>query len=106
MAPAGLLHPQTDVALELVKGEIFNGQYRPNASDQQLPELRSRERISAVWPEQPSYDNLHVFITPPPGGERITFVTPPLSTHMLVFLSGETPTLIGECFVFVLARDI
>jgi len=101
-----LLHPQTDVALALVKGDIRNGQYRPNASDQQLPELEPEERISAVWPEQPGYDNLHVFITPPPGGERITFVTPPLSTHMLVFLSGETPTLIGECFVFVLARDI
>jgi hypothetical protein len=103
MAPAGLLHPQTDVALELVEGDIFNGQYRPNASDRRLfPE----ERISAVWPEQPSYDNLHVFITPPPGGERITFVTPPLSTHVGFSPSGETPTLIGECFVFVLARDI
>jgi len=78
-----LLHPQTDVALELVGGEIFDGQYRPNASDQQLRELQPWERISAVWPEQPGYDNLHVFITPPPGGERITFVTPPLSTHMV-----------------------
>ncbi len=99
MAPAGLLHPQTDVALELVEGDIYNGQYRPNASDRQL---QSREQISAVWPEQPSYDNLHVFITLPPGGERITFVTPPLSTHMLVFRQARPQVRCFSSFLNIL----
>ena len=62
MIPAGLLHPQTDVALDLFFQEIDNGQYRPNANDRKL---RSHERISAVWPEGPSHDKLHVFIALP-----------------------------------------
>ena len=99
MAPAGLLHPQTDVALELVE----NGQYRPDASDRRL---WPNERISAVWPEEPSYDKLHVFITPPLG-ERISFVTrSPFNSCVDFSPSDETPTLIGECFILVSAHDI
>ena len=71
MIPAGLLHPQTDVALDLFFQEIDSGRYRPNASDRNL---RPYERISAVWPEGPSQGKLHVFITLPDGqspGSRV-----------------------------------
>ena len=88
MAPAGLLRPQTDVTLERFRREIHNGQYLPNASDRKLwPE----EQISAAWPDEPSHDNLHMLITPPLGGERVIFVTPPVSTHMFVFRLQARP---------------
>ena len=62
MIPVGLLHLQTDVALEVLREAIFNGEYRPNASDRKLwPD----ELINAVWPEGPSHGKLHVFITLP-----------------------------------------
>lgn len=53
----------------MVEGIISAGRYWPNANDQPL---RARKTISDVWPEQPPYDHLHVFIGLPAGVGKLT----------------------------------
>lgn len=67
MAPVSLLHPQINADLHDVEGDIISkGQYRPtDIAD--CRRLWSRETISDIWPEQPSSEHLHVFVSLPSG---------------------------------------
>ena len=66
MASAGLRHPQVDVDLDVVIGQIeHTGQYQLDASDQS--KLRPHKKIFAEWPEQPPDNHLQIFVRLPSG---------------------------------------
>ena len=50
------------MSLTLVKDAISSGQYNPDLKDEPLS---AQTNISKIWPEQPSDENLHVFVRLP-----------------------------------------
>jgi hypothetical protein len=73
---------QVDVDFKAIRDQIITGQYRPDLNDNSLFE---RDRISAVWPQGPPKDSLHVFviICSPTlnGGECLLIFTAPRSNQ-------------------------
>ena len=62
MASTDPLHPQVDVSLASVKDAISSGKYQPNVKDEPLS---AETAIFKIWSEQPSDNNLHVFVRLP-----------------------------------------
>ena len=68
-----------------IEDDIYSGKYRFNTANEQP--LRDTKKLSQVWPQPPSEDQLHVYVTLPANMGRPT----PVDTTGEYFIRLFTP---------------